>query len=86
MKPCYSNFMLDLCNQNGGHYDCEHQSTCFGGTNEKHGECDCQFKRSCHTSRQYLQNIFRQENKDDYNLNNCWFYEYFIKRHNNKGE
>jgi len=85
MKQCYGNFMLDLCYKNGGHHNCEHQLTCFGDTNEKQGECDCQFKRSCHTSRQYLQNIFRQENKD-YNLNNCWFYEYFIKRHNNKGE
>jgi len=82
MKQCYGNFMLDLCYENGGHHDCEYQSTCFGDTNEKHGECDCQFKRSCHTSRQYLQNLFRQENSNHV----CWFYEYFIKRHNNKGE
>ena len=67
-KPCYGNSSGHYCN-----YECPTNQGCYSVTMAKWGICDCQFKPSCHISRQKLQAKFKQNNINHI----CPFKEYF---------
>lgn len=74
-RDCHGNYMLEACK---GHYDCPAHD-CYGDTMEKHSECDCEYKRSCHLGRQHIQVWSRDELKVYSDVKDCAFYK-AIKR------
>ena len=67
-KPCFGNSNGYYCN-----YECSKNEDCYSISMQKWGVCDCKFRPSCHTSRQKLQENFKQ------NISNyiCPFKKYF---------
>lgn len=69
-KPCYGNSNGYYCN-----YTCDKRNGCYGVTMKKWGKCDCEFKPSCHISRQIIQHEWKE--KDSSHV--CDFLEFFDK-------
>ena len=73
MKACLGNFLLKECDN---HSKCEVSGLCSYETNIRRGVCDCKYKGSCHTSRQFIQQKF----SEDEGISQCWFYNKFASR------
>lgn len=70
MKECFGNiFKRTVCNN---YYNCKFSTDCLTETNIIKGVCNCEYKASCHLSRQKFQLKLRNNNETN---KDCDFYQ-----------